>query len=37
MAINALFERRGWKYIGIHFGYWLLTFVALGAAVSQWL
>lgn len=37
VAINSLFERRGWKYIGIHFGYWLVTFVALGAAVCAWL
>lgn len=30
IAINALFEQRGWAYIGIHFGYWLLTTVAIG-------
>jgi len=22
IAINAIFERRGWKYIWIHAGYW---------------
>lgn len=31
IAINALFEHRGWAYIGIHFGYWLLTATAVGA------
>lgn len=25
IGVNALFERRGWKYIMLHFGYWLLT------------
>ena len=37
IAINAMFERRGGKYIGIHFGYWLLTFVAVGAVVCAYL
>ena len=31
ISINALFEHRGWAYIGIHFGYWLLTTAAVGA------
>ena len=31
IGINALFERRGWTYIGIHFGYWLITFALMGA------
>jgi len=31
ISINALFEQRGWAYIGIHFGYWLLTTTAIGA------
>lgn len=33
IAINSLFERRGWKYILIHFGYWFITLVAMGAIV----
>jgi len=37
IAINALFERRGWKYIGIHFGYWLITLILMGGVVCQWL
>jgi len=31
IGINSLFERRGWKYIGIHFGYWLLALALMGA------
>lgn len=31
IAINALFERRGGAYVGIHFGYWLLSLTAMGA------
>ncbi len=39
IGINALFERRGWKYIGIHFGYWLITVVLMAGLLSatlQW-
>jgi len=25
IAINALFERRSWKYVAIHAGYWTVT------------
>jgi len=35
IAINAMFERRGWKYIMIHFGYWLITLVLIGGILSQ--
>jgi hypothetical protein len=35
IAINALFERRGAKFIGIHFGYWFLTLVLMGGVVCQ--
>lgn len=35
IAINALFERRGWKYIMIHFGYWLITSTLIGAVLCQ--
>ena len=37
ISINALFERRGWKYILVHFGYWLLTFALMSGAVCQFL
>ena len=35
IAINSLFERRGAKYIGIHFGYWFVTLILMGAVVCQ--
>ncbi|MBT8219073.1 MAG: DUF1761 domain-containing protein [Bacteroidia bacterium] len=30
IGINALFERRGGKYVWIHFGYWLITLALMG-------
>ncbi|MEM9823153.1 MAG: DUF1761 domain-containing protein [Bacteroidota bacterium] len=35
VGINALFERRGWKYILIHFIYWLITLVSMGGLLCQ--
>ena len=35
VAINALFERRGFKYIAIHAGYWILCFCLIGGFVCQ--
>ena len=35
IAINALFERRGGKYIMIHFGYWFLTLLLMGGLLCQ--
>lgn len=35
IAINALFERRSWKYIMIHFGYWFITLVLISGTVNQ--
>lgn len=37
IAIIALFERRGWKYIGVHFGYWLITLIAMSAVICHFL
>ena len=37
IGINALFERRGAKYIFIHLGYWLVTLVAMCGVICQWL
>lgn len=37
IAINALFERRGWKYIAVHFGYWFVTFILMGGFVCHFL
>lgn len=33
---NALFERRSWKYIFIHVGYWLVGFTIMGAIICGW-
>lgn len=35
ISIGALFERRGWKYIFIHWGYWIVTMILMGGIVSQ--
>ena len=35
ITINALFERRGAKYIFIHFGYWLVTFSLMSGVICQ--
>jgi hypothetical protein len=35
IAINALFERRGWKYILIHLGYWVITLGLMGGVLCQ--
>ncbi|MEZ4987342.1 MAG: DUF1761 domain-containing protein [Saprospiraceae bacterium] len=39
MGINAAFERRGWKYVLIHFGYWAITLLLMGGllcATLKW-
>lgn len=33
LGINALFERRGGKYIAIHTGYWALTLALMGGTI----
>jgi len=35
LTIHSLFERRGAKYIGIHFGYWFVCLLLMGAAIGQ--
>ncbi len=35
IAINALFERRGWGYIMIHTGYWLVSLCLMGGLLCQ--
>ncbi len=37
MGINALFERRGFKYIAINVGYWMLCMGLMGGIVSAWM
>ena len=39
IAINAMFERRGWKYIWIHTGYWAISLTLMAGllcATLQW-
>ncbi len=36
MAINALFERKSWKYILINTGYWIVSLAIMGAIVCGW-
>ncbi len=36
LGINALFERKGFKYILINVGYWLVTLTIMGAIICGW-
>ena len=36
LGINALFERKGFKYILINVGYWTVTLAIMGAIVCGW-
>lgn len=35
IAINAMFERRGFKYIMVHVGYWIVTLALMGGTICQ--
>lgn len=35
ITINALFERKGFKYIAINAGYWVMTLALMGGVVNQ--
>ncbi len=35
ISINALFERRGWKYVLIHVGYWAISLALMGGILCQ--
>lgn len=37
LGINALFERRGFKYIAINVGYWIVSFALMGGVVCAFL
>jgi len=34
MAVNALFERKGFKYIAINAGYWIISMAIMGGIIS---
>lgn len=36
IAVNGLFERKSWKYIFIHSGYWLVCMTIIGAIICGW-
>lgn len=35
-ATNAMFERKGFKYVMVNWGYWCLTITLMGGVVCQW-
>jgi Protein of unknown function (DUF1761) len=35
IGINALFERRGFKYMMLHLGYWFITLMLMGGVICQ--
>ena len=35
LATNALFERKGWKYIWINAGYWIVSMMLMGGVICQ--
>jgi hypothetical protein len=36
IGTNALFERKGFKYIAINGGYWIVTMVMMGGIICGW-
>lgn len=36
MGTNALFERKGFKYVAINAGYWIITMMIMGGIVCGW-
>lgn len=36
LATNALFERKGFKYILVNGGYWIATITVMGGIICQW-
>lgn len=35
VAVNALFERRSWKYIFINAGFWIVSMMLMGAVICK--
>ncbi len=35
MATNAMFERKGFKYIAVNTGYWIITITLMGGVICQ--
>ena len=36
LGINALFERKGWKYILVNVGFWVVTLAIMGSILCGW-
>jgi len=36
IGINALFERKSWKYIFINAGYWIVCLAIMGSIIAGW-
>jgi len=36
VGINGLFERKSWKYIFIHAGFWIVTLTLMGGIICQY-
>ena len=36
LGTNAMYEQRGWKYILINVGYWVVSFAIMGGILNIW-
>lgn len=36
LGVNALFERKGFKYIAINVGFWIVSLAIMGGVICQW-
>lgn len=36
LAINAMFERKSWKYIWINAGFWIICLTLMGGIICAW-
>ena len=36
IGVIAVFERKSWKYIALHTGYWVVTLILMGGVICQW-
>lgn len=36
LGVNALFEAKGFKYIAINSGYWIISMMLMGGIICQW-
>lgn len=37
LAVNALFERKSWRYILINAGFWVVSFALMGGILCAWM